>query len=168
MITTSWNASSAIGRQWLAAGETETSVKAENVLFSLVIRATQDIELSAAVAVNSRYTLAEAYHNEELYSVGVEFIDEPGIANQLELHQNVPNPFQHSTSIGFFMPESATATLTITDVSGKVLYQIKGGYNAGYNVIELKKSVLPDADGVLNYTLEVGESKLSKRMILVK
>ena len=36
-----------------------------------------------------------------------------------ELYQNTPNPFSGETKIGFWLPESMTATLKVMDVTGK-------------------------------------------------
>jgi hypothetical protein len=83
------------------------------------------------------------------------------------LLQNVPNPFEGSTQIGFYLPDAADARLTVRDIKGAVLYQIKGSYAKGWNVLELNSGVLP-ASGVLYYSLETAKFVETKRMLLVK
>ncbi|WP_353483972.1 PKD-like domain-containing protein [Haliscomenobacter sp.] len=88
-------------------------------------------------------------------------------ADRAVLLQNVPNPFEGSTQIGFYLPDAADARLTVRDVKGAVLYQIKGSYAKGWNVLELNSGVLPSS-GVLYYSLETAKFVETKRMLLVK
>ncbi|MBK9582579.1 MAG: T9SS type A sorting domain-containing protein [Saprospiraceae bacterium] len=37
------------------------------------------------------------------------------------MFQNEPNPFKGMTTVSFEMPEAATATLSVYDVTGKVV-----------------------------------------------
>jgi hypothetical protein len=88
-------------------------------------------------------------------------------ADRAVLLQNVPNPFEGSTQIGFYLPDAADARLTVRDVKGAVLYQIKGNYAKGWNVLELNSGVLASS-GVLYYSLETARFVETKRMLLVK
>ncbi|MEN8208732.1 MAG: endonuclease [Candidatus Fermentibacteria bacterium] len=51
------------------------------------------------------------------------------------LHQNVPNPFNGMTTIGFTLPEAAMVTITVYDISGKLVTtlaessQLPSGYH---------------------------------------
>ena len=153
----SWNTSSA-----------ETSVKAEDVLFSLVIRANEDVELSEVISINSRYTEAEAYGNGNTMNVGVVF-DNGDVADAgFELYQNTPNPFQSETMISFNLPEDAEVTLTINDAAGRVLTVLRGDYAAGYNTVNVSKDMIQGATGVLSYTISTDEFSATKTMIAVK
>ena len=62
--------------------------------------------------------------------------------DHLQLFQNQPNPFKHETSISFYLPEATKASLTIYDLSGRLLKQIEGDYNAGMNVEQINRSDL--------------------------
>ena len=81
--------------------------------------------------------------------------------------QNQPNPFKDETVIGFTLPEATIATLTIYDVSGRVLKQIKGDYAKGYNEESINRSEL-SGTGVLYYTLETADDSATKKMIVVE
>jgi len=83
------------------------------------------------------------------------------------LLQNVPNPFQESTQIGFYLPEAAEARLTLRDVKGAVLYQLKGAYAKGWNLLELNSAQL-QSSGVLYYSLETAKFVETKRMVVLK
>ena len=89
------------------------------------------------------------------------------VAQEFNLHQNTPNPFASQTTIGFELPQADAATLTISDLSGKVLRVIKGNYEAGFNsvVVEMTNN-LPM--GVLIYELETSTDKATKKMTVVR
>ncbi|MDV7393956.1 hypothetical protein RZS08_21430, partial [Arthrospira platensis SPKY1] len=119
-LTTSWNEAAA------------RRLGSEEVLFTLVLKANYNTTLSNELSVSSRYTTAEAYNADgELLNVQLAFGEE--LSAGFELYQNIPNPFTGVTRIGFRLPEPATATLTITDASGKVIRVVKGDYASGYN-----------------------------------
>ena len=84
-----------------------------------------------------------------------------------ELYQNSPNPFSGETMIGFWLPESMTATLRVMDVTGKELYQVSGSYSAGNHQVNLEAGSLPEVKGVLFYQLETRTGVLNKRMVKV-
>jgi hypothetical protein len=166
MITMSWNGNS---------GEWPFAPNAQDVLFSLVLRATADVMLSEVLAIGSRYTVAEAYKDDNTMDVGIQF--RSGMAAQaiFELYQNTPNPFQAETLIGFNLPVYGEATLTISEVSGKVVSIIKIDASAGYNTIKVTKEMIQDlsggqtgATGVLTYTISVGEYTATKTMVVVR
>ena len=84
-----------------------------------------------------------------------------------ELYQNTPNPFSGETKIGFWLPESMTATLRVMDVTGKELYRVSGSYSGGVHQLDLLPQDLPAVKGVLFYQLETNEIVLNKRMVRV-
>jgi hypothetical protein len=157
MITTSWN------QDFAAEPATD-----EDVLFSLVVRATANIDLHDALGINSRYTAAEAYRAGQTTDVGIHFTQPLARGPVFELYQNTPNPFQGETLISFNLPEDATATVTIRDVAGKLIRIIKGDYAAGYNSLKLTRQEMNGATGVLSYTVTAGEYTATRKMIVVE
>ena len=154
VITTSWN-----------SNEVKT-LATDEVVFGLTFTAKQSGRLSELLSINSRYTVAEAYNaNAELLNVALSF-NNTLVAEGFELYQNTPNPFATTTTIGFHLPEATSATLTISDVQGKVLKVINGEYIKGYNQEVLKRSEL-GATGVLYYRLDTETDSATRMMILV-
>jgi hypothetical protein len=152
-ITTSWN-------------DNETRLSDNEVVFSLVFKATASVKLSDALSVNSRFTAAEAYKpNGDLLNVELAF-NGTKVANNFELYQNTPNPFSASTVVGFNLPEASAATLKITDVSGKIVKMVKGEFAKGYNEIKLERRELP-ATGILYYQLDTQSDSATKMMLLM-
>ncbi|MEM9918197.1 MAG: T9SS type A sorting domain-containing protein, partial [Bacteroidota bacterium] len=88
-------------------------------------------------------------------------------SNEFALYQNVPNPFKDETVVGFVLPQAASASITIYDVSGKVLRLIEGEYVKGYNEVSINRSDLSGA-GVLYYTLETADYSATKKMIVLE
>lgn len=96
----------------------------------------------------------------------VEAAQQPA-AEKVVLLQNVPNPFQGNTQIGFYLPEAAQTKLSIRDVKGAVLYQVQGNYSKGWNLLELSAADLR-VSGVLYYSLETAKFVETKRMVVLK
>ncbi|MFT5264407.1 MAG: hypothetical protein ACI8YQ_003153 [Polaribacter sp.] len=158
-IMTSWTSKEAL------------SMDADAALFTLTFKAKKALKISEALSISSRYTKAEAYNGaEQLMEVGLRFEGETATAvanNVFALYQNQPNPFKSSTTIGFELPEAAAATLSIHDVSGRLLKQIEGDFVKGYNEVSLDKSDL-QASGVVYYRLVTADFEATKKMMIVK
>jgi TonB family protein len=84
----------------------------------------------------------------------------PGIT----LYQNEPNPFDDNTTIGFSLKEAAQVTLTIYDVTGKVIKKVEDKYSQGYNEIELSRADF-NTHGVHYYQLDSGNLTATKKMV---
>jgi len=154
VITSSWNSEAA---KEIAKGE---------VVFSLTFKAVRSGRLSNMMNINSRYTAAEAYNaNAELMNVALTF-DNQYVGGGFELYQNTPNPFTSVTNIGFYLPEATSATLTISDIQGKVVKVMEVDAVKGFNQVSLKRSEL-GATGVLYYSLQTSTDSATRKMILV-
>jgi hypothetical protein len=152
LITTSWNGKAA----------------ANTVLFSLVFRSTADAQLSELLSVNSHITKAEAYSvNGDQLDVEVTFSGQAAASATFELYQNTPNPFKGETLIGFNLPADDSVTLTVSDVTGKVLKLVRLDGVKGYNNVSLNSNTLPAA-GVLYYTVETSEYTATKKMVIIE
>src|SRR6056297_329635 len=141
------------------------NVDADEVLFTVRVRATADVRLSDALALSSAITSKEAYVGTSTRSVDLRF--ESSTAKEFALYQNTPNPFESQTMIRFDLPEANQATLTIFDGAGKVINEISGQFDKGTNQIELSRSDL-SGSGLLYYRLESGEYSAVKKMIFME
>jgi large repetitive protein len=155
IITTSWN------QAGLA-----TAMAKQGALFTLVLRAKADAQLSSALSLN-RIVAPEAYNgNNDQLDLALTF-NKAAVSNGFELKQNTPNPFNGETLINFNLPKATAATLTISDVTGRILKSVRANYAKGMNQVSLKASDL-NASGVLYYTLEAEDFTATKKMILVR
>jgi hypothetical protein len=154
IITTSWN----------QAGFATATAK-QGALFTLLLRAKADAQLSNALSLN-RVVGAEAYNsNNDQLDLALKF-NVAAVATGFELKQNKPNPFNGETVISFNLPKATAATLTISDVTGRILKSVRATYAKGLNQLTLKASDL-NASGVLYYTLEADDFTATKKMIVV-
>ena len=156
IITTSW-------------ADVEAASIAGETAFVLEFTAKRNGEISDVLEISSAITTAEVYNaNAETSGLVLEFSEiAEGITEGYELFQNTPNPFGESTSIGFMLAKDADATISIFDVTGKLVNSYSGSFNKGLNTITVSKSDL-NATGVLYYTLDTKEFTSTRRMVLIE
>jgi len=144
--------------------------------FTLKFKAKRAGELSKMISVSSRITKAEAYGAQtdgeaiQKLDIALRFNSKEGSTISgvgFELYQNQPNPFINRTLVGFHLPEAATATLSVFDATGRLLFQQKADFAKGYNSIPLERTLL-NTNGVLYYTLETQTDSATKTMIQAK
>lgn len=149
VITASWNT-------------TEPHHFQENTpLFGLQLKAKEQTRISSGLRISSQHTLAEAYGaGGELYDLAINFTN--AIAGVI-VYQNRPNPFRGSTRIGIYLPEPSPVTLTLMDVSGRVLRQVENDLPAGYQELELDR--LDEVQGLLYYQVTTPGHSVTKKML---
>ena len=156
IITTSWNQSEAV------------DLDADEVLFSLVFKAKENIRLSEAIQIGSDITSAEAYTGTEaVINVNLDIHNSIAAVKGFKLYQNKPNPFTGETIIGFDLPKATTTTMTILDMSGRIVKVIRGDYPKGYNQILIDGKAFND-HGMFYYQLATENGIETKKMILLK
>jgi len=157
MVTTAWHTLDAV------------ELTGSDVLFTMTFRALGEAKLSEVLRATSSFTEAMAVSNGTAIGLNLVFETNAGIVSGdvYELFQNQPNPFANETIIGFTLPESMNATLSVFDVTGKMVKMIEGNYAKGMNNVIIKRSELP-ASGVLYYQLEAGDFRATKKMIIIE
>ena len=81
--------------------------------------------------------------------------------------QNFPNPFSRTTDIAYELTGNENVSLTVTDLTGRVVREIKEGMQpAGKHMVRIDASGL-DA-GIYMYTLKAGGFTETKRMSVSK
>jgi aminopeptidase N len=95
-------------------------------------------------------------------------IEDPGYLPQaFMLGQNIPNPALGTTSIAYDLPVSAEVVVCVYDVTGKLLRTINEGVKTpGSFEIQLNTTGL--MTGVYFYTLQAGENKATRKMMIIK
>jgi len=140
------------------ANATALSVEAGETLFTLTFDSKTDIALTDMVS-------SEAYGNNfEIF--GIELRDGQS-TNEYALMQNEPNPFSETTTITFTIPNSDNVTLTVFDLTGKVIKNMTSQFDRGTHTIQLSKDDLA-ASGVIYYQLESGDFTDTKKMIIIE
>ena len=136
--------------------------KTTDKMFALTFKASKNVRLSEALTLNSRITKAEGY-NEDGNVLGLK-LQFNTAEKAFALYQNTPNPFANKTVIGFNLPKAGFATLTISDVSGKVIKRIEGNYEKAYNQVRIDNLT---ASGVLYYRLETADYSAVRKMVVL-
>jgi hypothetical protein len=154
IVTLSWND---VNAKSLIAGET---------LFNLTFEAKANGSTADIIAVTSDITKAEAY-TVDADIMKVEWMTGSRTSNEnFVLHQNTPNPFKANTVIGFELPSDMAASITVYDVTGKVINSTNVQGLKGLNTFTLDQNSLPA--GVLYYSLKAGSFQATKKMVVIE
>ncbi len=118
------------------------------------------------------------YYYRVFYSDGTKsrFLFESGPvkvpAMALMLHQNMPNPFNPNTVIGYYLPERCHVRLEVFDVTGSIVKVLvdgskpEGNHSADWN--GRGGNGAEAASGVYFYRLKTGKETLTRKMILLR
>ena len=94
------------------------------------------------------------------------------IVTEYNIHQNYPNPFNPTTSVRYDLPEDAMVNITIYDMMGRIVKTlVNGSQTAGYKSIQWNATNdknRPVSAGLYLYTIQAGEFKQTKKMVLLK
>jgi len=135
------------------------------VLFEITFSTRESGHLSNHISMGSAITGAEIYRDGKVSPLELKF-EEVETGDGYVLFQNRPNPFRDETVIGFRLPEPQNATLSIYDVTGKLIHEVSDYFFEGYNEIRLNRNSL-NASGVLYYQLDAEGFNASRKMIIV-
>jgi photosystem II stability/assembly factor-like uncharacterized protein len=94
--------------------------------------------------------------------------------NAYFLAQNFPNPFNPSTKIEYYIPESGMVRLKIYDILGKEVatlvnsYKEAGSYTINFSTDDLPAGFTKLSSGIYFYRLEAGDYTEVKKMVLLR
>ena len=99
-------------------------------------------------------------------------IDSEIIPEVFALHQNYPNPFNPITSLRYDLPADGLVNITIYDMMGRIVkILVNGSQTAGYKSIQWNATNdrnEPVSAGLYLYTIQTGEFRQTKKMVLLK
>ncbi|HHH54432.1 MAG TPA: T9SS type A sorting domain-containing protein, partial [Bacteroidetes bacterium] len=145
---------------------TSAEITSENdALFTLVFKSGINGKLSDVLSINDNVIHSEIYSTDELLISDLKL--EYRNSGVYTLYQNEPNPFSETTTIGFNLPEDNSYTITIFDLTGKVLKEYNTDGKAGYNSIKVSKKDI-GMSGVYYYRLNSGDFTSTKKMVILK
>ncbi|MEP6683287.1 MAG: T9SS type A sorting domain-containing protein, partial [Parafilimonas sp.] len=125
----------------------------------------KEINASMQSQINDMKTAIQKIANKEGVDVSSATVN--SLITSAALAQNVPNPYNHTTSIAYNLPTTfSTAQIVVTDNAGKVLKTVNVS-GQGKGVLHLDASSL--AAGAYNYSLYIdGRMIDTRKMILSK
>ena len=98
-----------------------------------------------------------------------DFINVP---NEFKLHQNYPNPFNPVTTLRYDIPKNAFVNIRIYDLRGRLVNTVVSKeQTAGYKTIKwagVDDRGKPVSAGLYLYTIQAGEFRQTKKMVLLK
>ena len=139
----------------------------DEMLVTLVLKANEDANLNTQFNLNSQVANSEAYLGKDLTTLPIQLTGRNNSEQLFSLYQNNPNPFNGMTTIEFNLPESDDATLSIYDVTGRVIWSTTKAFNKGVNAIQIEKDEL-NTTGILYYRLDAGDNSATKKMIILE
>ncbi len=159
---------------WFADGSSirfawtpEEPVKTEQIV-RLQLQADKSGMISELVSINHDFMTSEIYDaNKEPFTLSLTWREasyEQG-ADQVQLHQNTPNPWENKTVIPFELGESGMVSLTITNALGIEMTTIAQEFAAGKQQLEIKNNSWPQ--GLYYYTIRFGDTQLTKTMLIL-
>jgi len=91
---------------------------------------------------------------------------------RVTLYQNVPNPFNPTTTIRYYVPEATSVTLRIYDATGKVVRNLvddripEGGHEVRWHGLNNRGQRV--SSGIYFYRLIAQDVVQTKKMVLLK
>jgi hypothetical protein len=90
----------------------------------------------------------------------------------LRLQQNVPNPFNPTTTLAYEIPERGPVRLRVFDVRGRLVQKLMDGVQAAgsHRVVWRGNDVhdRPCSSGVYFYRIDTAGKALTRRMVLIR
>jgi hypothetical protein len=94
------------------------------------------------------------------------------LPKKFALHQNFPNPFNPITTLRYDLPEDSFVKITVYDILGNVVNNILNQKEeSGYKLVQwnaINNQGQPVSAGLYLYSIEAGEFRKTKKMILLK
>lgn len=144
-----------------------------DILYLTKLESKQSEEVKFTFSVNSNAPLNE----EGIISFNIEEIKgqqwqklfkvQAVIPDKFELMQNYPNPFNPVTTIKFSLPQDKFVKLKVFNILGEtVQYLLNEEKKAGLHTVQFNASSL--SSGVYFYSIEAGDFKAVRKMLLMK
>lgn len=137
-------------------------------IVSLRLSAQRSGWISDMIALDNAFLTSEVYdENEKAYALELNWRSDDDVtsADEVQLHQNHPNPWIDETVIPFEIPEASDVTLRVTNTLGEVVYEANATFAAGSNQFVLRNAQWPS--GMYYYTLSAGDTQLTKTMLIL-
>ena len=91
---------------------------------------------------------------------------------EFALYQNYPNPFNPITSLRYDLPNDGLVNITIHDMMGRIVKTlVNGSQTAGFKSVQWNATNdrnEPVSAGLYLYTIQAGEFRQTKKMLLLK
>lgn len=141
------------------------TVKQDDILFTIVLEALADNNISNIFQMNSQSAWKKAYLSNNLNKVETQLFVQQGDASTLEVMEAYPNPTAGQTMIPFVLPQQAEVQLNVWDSNGQLIFSNKQIFAAGQHAWAIEANDLPVSG---TYWYEVKTDGKTSRAKLVK
>jgi len=110
----------------------------------------------------------------DIYDIIFNYLETKDVSTpyKINLHQNYPNPFNPTTLIRYDLPVNEHVSINIYDLTGKIVKSlVNTNQDAGYRSINWNATNevgQPVSAGMYIYTIQAGEFRQTKNMVLLK
>ena len=179
-ILLSWNMSEAEDFQYFVlerSNEDTAGVEQSTISYELIDIIFEDIDLVRNVEYAYRLAAYDYAGNQSEFTQTVSTIllsvDQKRLFPEAyTLHQNYPNPFNPITQIRYDLPLSKYVSINIYDLMGKRIKSlVNTNQDAGYRSIHWNATNdlgQPVSAGMYIYTIQAGEFRQTRKMVLLK
>jgi hypothetical protein len=124
-------------------------------------------KVSDMITLENTFLNSEVYNDDqEVYNLQLSWREEASVvSDEIQLHQNRPNPWDIETVIPFELPEEGDVILSITNAIGEEVTTIVRHFHSGKQQFKLINDSWPA--GMYYYTLRFGDSQLTKTMLIL-
>ncbi|MBT8229068.1 MAG: hypothetical protein KJO50_02330, partial [Bacteroidia bacterium] len=129
----------------------KTYVKEGDVIMEFLFEGSHDNPVLNAPQTDFNSEIYLLNKKDDLLIKDIQFRNSTELKPNFVVSQNIPNPFNELTAIGFSIEKAGPVKIDVTDSNGRLIYNFEKNYPAGYNEIILKRNDL-DATGILYYT----------------
>ena len=106
------------------------------------------------------------------YEIELETVDVYDLPLNFGLKSAYPNPFNPVTHLSYDLPQNEMVNITIYDMMGRVIKTlVNSSQNAGYKSVQWNATNdknEPVSAGLYLYTIQAGEFRQTKKMLLLK
>ncbi len=142
------------------------SITSQNAV-SLAPGASFNVFYAFALGTNEQTMLSNIAAAEQKYYIITSVDDKETFANELNLDQNHPNPFNNATTITYQLPDNGFANLQVFDLIGnRVATLVDSKQTRGSHTIDFSAADL--SSGIYYYTLRFNDQVRSGKMIINK
>ncbi len=146
-------------------------LKDGKVIFTLKFKVEKDFILDENIFEIKKDRMIQAGYKEGK-TLDVNLLLEKSLALEsieevMTVQPNYPNPFEFSTLVNFYIPNSNIIYFSIFDITGRKIYQMEQYFEAGDNKINIDGTILPES-GLYYYQLNNSKSHFEGKMIFKK
>ena len=179
-VILNWDMSEAEDFQYFVlerTNEASAGVEQSTISYELIDITFEDVDLIRNVEYSYRLAAYDYAGNQSGFTEPVIAIllatDQSDVIPEVfTLHQNYPNPFNPTTQIRYDLPENSYVSITIYDLMGKrVKSFVNSKQDPGYRSIHWNATNdlgQPVSAGMYIYTIQAGEFRQTRKMVLLK